>query len=81
MKIYQIEITNYCNNSCSYCPRNQMKRKLGIMSMQVLNFVLKKIENNTLRLHHYGESLLDDKLEEKIKFIKERKPNKLLTLS
>ena len=81
MKIYQIEITNYCNNSCSYCPRSEMKRPLGIMSMQTLNFVLKKIENNILRLHHYGESLLDDKLEEKIRFIKERKPDMILFLN
>jgi len=58
-----------------------MKRPLGIMDIQTLNFVLKKIENNTLRLHHYGESLLDDKLEEKIKFIKERKPNMTLILN
>jgi len=58
-----------------------MKRPLGIMDIQTLNFVLKKIENDTLRLHHYGESLLDDKLEEKIKFIKERKPNMTLILN
>jgi len=58
-----------------------MKRPLGIMDIQTLNFVLKKIENDTLRLHHYGESLLDDKLEEKIKFIKERKPNITLILN
>jgi len=58
-----------------------MKRPLGIMEIQTINFILKKIENNILRLHHYGESLLDDKLEEKIKFIKERKPRITLILN
>ena len=58
INIYQIEITNHCNLNCSYCPRTFMKRKLGIMDKQVIDIVSNKIKNNTVRLHHYGESLI-----------------------
>ena len=81
MRIYQIEITNKCNLKCDYCPRSKMKRPLGVMTYQTLKAVLDTIENKTLRLHHYGESLLDKELESKIKFIKKYKPNLTLILN
>jgi len=81
MKIYQIEITNKCNLTCDYCPRKYMMRKLGVMSIKTLKAVLDNIENDILRLHHYGESLLDEELIEKISFIKTKKPKMILVLS
>lgn len=81
MKIYQIEITNICNLKCSYCPRHLMKRKQGIMSMKTLKHIMDKIENNTLRLQHYGESLIDNNIVEKIKYIKKRKPKMNLIIN
>lgn len=81
MKIYQIEITNDCNFNCLYCPRDKMKRSIGYMALNTLNRIMDVIENDILVLHHYGESLLDTKLESKIKFIKQRKPEIKLILN
>lgn len=58
LNIYQIEITNYCNLNCTYCPRTYMKRSLGVMNKQTVDIISNKIKNNIIRLHHYGESLI-----------------------
>lgn len=60
MKIYQIEITNKCQFKCSYCPRTtHMTRKLGTMSKETVNRIAEINTSNSIRLHHYGESLLE----------------------
>lgn len=81
MKIYQIEITNDCNFDCWYCPRTKMTRRIGYMDYDILSRVMDVIENDTLVLHHYGESLLDSNLEAKIRYIKQRKPDIKLILN
>jgi MoaA/NifB/PqqE/SkfB family radical SAM enzyme len=58
-----------------------MTRYIGYMDFDILKKVTEVIENDTLVLHHYGESLLDTRLEEKIKFIKKAKPNIKLVLN
>lgn len=59
MKIYQVEITNKCNLSCDYCPRNSMTREIGTISDKTLQSVYDNSTNNEIRLHHFGESLIE----------------------
>lgn len=60
MKIYQIEITNDCQMKCSYCPRTTaMKRGVGVMTQRTIDRIADIITSDSLRLHHYGESLLE----------------------
>lgn len=60
MNIYQIELTNDCNLKCTYCPRtDHMTRIVQSMSTETLDRVCDIITSTTVRLHHYGESLLD----------------------
>lgn len=61
MRIYQIELTNYCNATCSYCPHSKMKRTKGYISMDTIDTIIdymKSINQNYVALHHMGEPLL-----------------------
>lgn len=64
MKVYQIEITNDCNYTCSYCPRTKhMKRPIQKMSIKTLDKIIELLDyQNSIRIHHYGESLLEKDL-------------------
>lgn len=81
MKIYQLEITNDCNLQCNYCPRQKMIRRIGIVNTGTIIDSIIKNKGKILRLHHYGESLLDNKLEEKIMLIKKLNPDLKLILN
>lgn len=61
-KIY-VEITNICNLNCSFCSKDNKKKKE--MSLEEFEIVLKKIDNFTdyLYLHVKGEPLLHSKFE------------------
>lgn len=67
-RVYQIELTNYCNGNCSWCPYSKMKRPKGQMSLEMLEKILKKIcrVQSYVALHHFGEPLLYDNLKEAI---------------
>jgi hypothetical protein len=52
-----------------------MKRPLGFMSLRTLKEVMNKIDNDIIRLHHYGESLSHPRIIKFIKVIKQIKPN------
>lgn len=67
LKIFQIELTNRCNATCSYCPQFNMKRKKVDMSNDVFETTLKLIDrdnywknfnNYVVELHSFGEALL-----------------------
>jgi len=62
-KIY-IEITNYCNLSCSFCSVDSLSKKE--MSVKEFETVIKKVKNyaNSIYLHVKGEPLLHSKLDE-----------------
>jgi hypothetical protein len=56
-EIVQIESTNICNARCVFCPRDEMKRRQGVMD----DFLYRKIVDECaalgighLRLHNYG---------------------------
>jgi len=59
-KILQIELTNHCNGNCWWCNHSKMKRDKGFISTGFLDKILEKIKDrqDTLYLHHFGESSL-----------------------
>jgi len=59
MNIYQIEITNKCNLSCYYCPRSAMTRPIKTIDKDVIDHICNIITSKKVRLHHFGESLLE----------------------
>ncbi|MFM7363341.1 MAG: radical SAM protein [Cuspidothrix sp.] len=65
MKIYQVEISNFCNLTCSYCPHPNQSRPKGFMSfntfIDVIDLVVKCGQKNVY-LHNFGEPLLHPEL-------------------
>lgn len=61
MKIYQIEISNHCNLTCSYCPHPAQLRRQGLMSSDTFDKSLElliRCGQRTAYLHNFGEPLL-----------------------
>ncbi len=73
--IIQIEATNLCNARCVFCPRERMQRKQGVMDMGLFCKTVDEAASlgiRHVRLHNYGESLIDRQLVEKIRYAKSR---------
>lgn len=75
----QIETTSYCNAKCKFCPNVSLKRKKNIMSDEVFEKILDRIEEEkinvaTFILHLNGEPLIDSKIFDRIQRIKNRFP-------
>lgn len=61
MKIYQVEIANYCNLKCPYCPHPLQTRDRGFMKFTTFKKVVnlaKLCNQNMIYLHNFGEPLL-----------------------
>lgn len=72
-EIIQVESTNLCNARCVFCPRDLMERKQGVMDMGLYRKILDETSAlgiPSVRLHNYGESLIDRQLVEKIRYAK-----------
>lgn len=70
-----VELTDMCNLDCLMCDRNGLKRKSGMMDIDLF----KKIIDNAaeicvpaVKLNRFGESLLHPRLPEMIKYAKEK---------
>lgn len=59
MNIYQIETTNRCNATCSYCPHSKMTRAKGNMDMRTFRQCLNVMDNDYVALHHFGEPFMN----------------------
>jgi MoaA/NifB/PqqE/SkfB family radical SAM enzyme len=73
--IVQIESTNMCNAKCVFCPRDEMHREEGVMSMELFRKIVDECAElgiTHVRLHNYGEAFLDRQLVDKIRYAKER---------
>jgi len=71
----QIESTNICNAKCVFCPRDAMGRKQGVMDMALFARIVDESASlgiRHLRLHNYGESFIDRRLIEKVRYAKKR---------
>ena len=61
VKIYQIEISNLCNLTCSYCPHPIQRRPHGLMDPETFDKSLElliRCDQQTAYLHNFGEPLL-----------------------
>ena len=74
-EIVQIESTNICNAKCVFCPRDEMHRRQGIMSVELFRKIVDECVTfgiTHVRMHNYGEAFMDRKLVEKVKYAKDR---------
>jgi len=74
-KSISIETTNQCNTSCSFCPHNEMKRRIEIMDMKLYKKIIKdciKMGIKKVTLSFFGEPLMDKLLFNRIKYAKDK---------
>ncbi len=67
-----LESSNQCNANCAMCSRNKLDRKQEIMDFSLFAKIIDdaaKVGVRIFQLSFYGESLLDPKLVEKVKYI------------
>jgi MoaA/NifB/PqqE/SkfB family radical SAM enzyme len=75
LKIYQIEISNRCNLTCSYCPHPTQAREQGLMSWETFTKSIELVERcgqRTAYLHNFGEPLLHPHLVEFVRHCSDR---------
>ncbi len=71
----KIETTNACNGRCVYCPRDKMNREIGVMDDVLFEKIVdecSRLRIQSVHLQNYGEPLLDRKLVDRVKYIKNR---------
>ena len=69
-EIVQIESTNICNAKCVFCPRDDMHRRQGVMSVPLFKKVVDEcaaLNITHVRMHNYGEAFIDRRLVEKVR--------------
>ncbi len=74
-EIVQIESTNICNAKCVFCPRDEMHRRQGIMSLDLFRRIVDECAElgiTHVRMHNYGEAFIDKRLVEKIRYAKQK---------
>jgi MoaA/NifB/PqqE/SkfB family radical SAM enzyme len=74
-KVVYAESTNACNATCVMCPRDEMERTIGIMPMDLFKRVADECAEwgvEELRLHNFGEPMIDVKLYDKIEYAKRK---------
>jgi hypothetical protein len=73
--IVQIESTNICNAKCVFCPRDDMHRRQGIMTVELFRKIVDECVElgiTHVRMHNYGEAFIDKKLVEKVRYAKQK---------
>jgi MoaA/NifB/PqqE/SkfB family radical SAM enzyme len=74
-EIVQIESTNICNAKCVFCPRDDMHRRQGIMSVELFRKIVDEcaaLGITHVRMHNYGEAFIDRKLVDKVRYAKQK---------
>jgi radical SAM protein with 4Fe4S-binding SPASM domain len=74
-EIVQIESTNICNAKCVFCPRDDMHRKQGIMTVELFQKIVDEaaaLGITHIRMHNYGEAFIDKRLVEKVRYAKDK---------
>ena len=74
-EIVQIESTNICNAKCVFCPRDDMHRRQGIMTVALFRKIVDECVElgiTHVRMHNYGEAFIDKKLVEKVRYAKQK---------
>lgn len=68
-----IENTNLCNANCTFCPHKKMKRRVGVMDMDLFKKIVNQCRHfgiNYVSIYGFGEPLLDREFFAKIKYAK-----------
>jgi MoaA/NifB/PqqE/SkfB family radical SAM enzyme len=74
-KVVYAESTNACNATCVMCPRDEMHRAIGIMTMDLFKKIADECADwgvEEMRLHNFGEPMIDVKLYDKIEYAKRK---------
>jgi MoaA/NifB/PqqE/SkfB family radical SAM enzyme len=74
-EIVQIESTNICNAKCVFCPRDEMHRRQGIMTVELFRKIVDECVElgiTHVRMHNYGEAFIDKQLVDKVRYAKEK---------
>src|SRR5215203_6336694 len=74
-EIVQIESTNICNAKCVFCPRDDMHRRQGVMSLDLFKKVVDECAElgiTHVRVHNYGEPFVDRRLVDKVRYAKQK---------
>lgn len=85
-KIY-LETINQCNAQCVFCPiKTEMKRKRGLMPMELFKKLVDEISLNQRRvrqifLHMHGEPFLDPHIVERVAYVKRKKLENLILVT
>lgn len=74
-----IETTNFCNARCIMCPHTIMKRPQKTMNQEIFNKIVERLTTeqicpNAFILNGFGEPLIDPKIIDRIKILKEKFP-------
>ena len=70
--VYQIDVTNWCNATCTYCPQPTHARERGYITEQTFQRTLTVMKNRVVSLHHFGEPLLHKGLEKLVSMATEQ---------
>jgi hypothetical protein len=74
-RVVYAESTNACNGRCTICPRDEMTRPVATMSMELFRRIADECAAwgvPEVRLHNFGEPMLDRNLAEKVACLRER---------
>jgi hypothetical protein len=73
--LVRIETTNACNARCTICPRRAMQRPIRRMDDDLFRRIIDQCAANGCRevhLHNFGEPLLDEHLEDRVAYAKQK---------
>jgi radical SAM protein with 4Fe4S-binding SPASM domain len=70
----KIELTNYCNLACVFCPHDQMQRDVGFMDEALFRNIIDQGSRHVefIYLHFMGESLVHKKIFDLIRYAKKK---------
>jgi hypothetical protein len=78
-----MELTNICNFSCEFCPDSKMKRKKGMMSVEMVRSIIDDVAGNgivkLLLFHVMGEPSLHPRLIDIVQYATDRGVETCLT--
>jgi len=73
--VVRIETTNACNARCTICPHKEMRRSVQQMDDSLYTRIIDECAEwrcGEVHLHNFGEPLLDPRLEEKVRYAKQK---------
>lgn len=80
-----IETRTDCNNHCPFCPHAFVKKELGIMTWECYTAIIEQLckvnYNGRVALMLSNEPLLDERLEEMIRYAKNKSPRLFLDIT